>query len=335
MSEPSVQRLEEIIKSFRGRSTVVLGDLVADEFVYGEIARVSREAPALILEHRQTTIVPGGGANAVMNLRSLGAVPLPVGVIGKDANGQQVLLRFRKSGISTSGIVSDSDWATPTKSRIVAGGAHTRRQQIVRVDRGSAHGRLPGRLATSVRGRLKKALRRAEGILIADYGYGAGDPDIAGRPALRGARVVTADSRARVGSFRGITASTPNQEEVERALGLAPLRSRRALEEAGRTLLRRTGNEAVLVTRGAKGMSLFRRRKPVAHIPPYGNEEVADVTGAGDTVTATFTLALLAGADSHEAALLANYAAGIVVTKAGIATITRTELLRAVREDRA
>ena len=146
MSEPSVERLEEIVKSFRGRSVVVLGDLVADEFVYGEIARVSREAPALILEHRQTTVVPGGGANAAMNLRSLGAVPLPVGVIGKDANGRQVLLRFRESGISTSGIVSDSDWATPTKSRIVAGGAHTRRQQIVRVDRGTAHGRLPGRL---------------------------------------------------------------------------------------------------------------------------------------------------------------------------------------------
>jgi len=313
----------------------VLGDLVADEFVFGEIARVSREAPALILEHQHTTVVPGGGANAVMNLRSLGASPIPVGVIGKDGNGRQVLLQFRESGITTSGVVSDPDWATPTKSRIVAGGAHTRRQQIVRVDRGSPRGRLPRRLATSVRGHLRKALRRAEGILISDYGYGAGDPDIAGRPALRGSRVVTVDSRTRVGSFRGITAGTPNQEEVERALGLAPLRSRRALEEAGRTLLRRTGNVAILVTRGAEGMSLFRRRNPVAHIPPYGNDEVADVTGAGDTVIAAFTLALLAGADPHEAAWLANYAAGIAVTRAGIAAVTRTELLRAVRQDRA
>jgi rfaE bifunctional protein kinase chain/domain len=335
VSEPSADRLGEVIKKFRGRRLVVLGDLVADEFVYGEIARVSREAPALILEHRETTVVPGGGANAVMNLRSLGASPMPVGVVGKDENGRRLLSRFRESGISTSGVVSESGWATPTKCRIVAGGAHTRRQQIVRVDRGAPHGRLPGRLATSLRGRLKKALRRAEGILIADYGYGAGDPEIVGRPALRGARVVTVDSRMRVGSFRGVTASTPNEEEVERALGMPPLRTHRALEDAGRTLLRRTGNEAILVTRGPKGMSLFRRRKAVTHLPPYGNEEVADVTGAGDTVIAAFTLALLAGADPLEAARLANYAAGIVVTKAGIASVTRAELLRAVREDRA
>jgi rfaE bifunctional protein kinase chain/domain len=334
VSEPSVERLERVIRSFRGRKVTVLGDLVADEFVFGEIARVSREAPALILEHRRTSVVPGGGANAVMNLRSLGATPVPVGVVGKDDNGRALVSRFRESRISTAGVVSDRDWATPTKSRIVAGGAHTRRQQIVRVDRGATHGRLSGRLAASVRDRLKKALRRSEGILIADYGYGCGDPEVVGRPALRGARVVTVDSRTRVGSFRGVTASTPNQEEVERTLGLAPLTTRRALEEAGGDLLRRTGNEALLVTRGAKGMTLFRRRKPPAHIPAYGNEEVADVTGAGDTVIATFTLALLAGADPLEAAWLANYAAGLVVTKAGIATVTRAELTRAVREDR-
>jgi rfaE bifunctional protein kinase chain/domain len=332
VSGSSAEGLERIIRGFRGRTLVVIGDLVADEFVFGEIARVSREAPALILEHRRTSVVPGGGGNAVMNLRSLGAVPIPVGVVGKDETGRAILSRFRESRISTSGVVSDSDWATPTKSRIVAGGAHTRRQQIVRIDRGTTHGRLPGRLAVAVRERLKKALRRAEGILIADYGYGSAEPDIVGRPALRGARVVTVDSRTRVGSFRGVTASTPNQEEVERTLGLAPISTRRALEEAGRDLLRRTGNEAILITRGAKGMSLFRRRKPVDHIPAYGNEEVADVTGAGDTVIATFTLALLAGADPLEAARLANYAAGLVVTKAGIATITRAELTRAARE---
>jgi rfaE bifunctional protein kinase chain/domain len=334
MSEPTRSRLEEIVGGFRGRRVVVLGDLVADEFVHGDIERVSREAPALILEHRETRVVPGGGANAVMNLRSLGAAPLPVGIVGKDGNGRHILKRLREAGISTAGVGSDPDWDTPTKSRIVAGGVHTRQQQIVRVDRGGRRGRLSGRRAAAVRSRLKKALRSGEGILIADYGYGTAAPEVAGRPAMRGASVVTVDSRTRVGSFRQVTASTPNQEELERALGLAPLRSLASLEDAGRTLLRRTGNEAVVVTRGPKGMSLFRRRMPVLHIPAYGNEEVADVTGAGDTVIAALTLALLAGGDPHEAALLANYAAGLVVAKAGIATVSRTELVRAIRKDR-
>ena len=215
MSEPSAERLERIIRSFRGRRIAVLGDLVADEFVFGEIARVSREAPALILEHRKTSVVPGGGANAVMNLRSLGATPLPVGVVGKDENGRAILSRFREAWISASGVVSDAGWATPTKSRIVAGGAHTRRQQIVRVDRGAPHGRLPGRLASTVRERLKKALRRSEGVLIADYGYGCGDPDIVGRPALRGARVVTVDSRTRVASFPIRLTTRPYSRDLE------------------------------------------------------------------------------------------------------------------------
>jgi len=152
VSDPTRSRLEEIVKGFRGRRVVVLGDLVADEFVHGEIARVSREAPALILEHRETRVVPGGGGNAIMNLRSLGAAPLPVGIVGKDDNGRRILASFRESGITTGGVVSDPDWATPTKSRIIAGGVHTRRQQIVRVDRGEPHGRLSGARSSSIAG---------------------------------------------------------------------------------------------------------------------------------------------------------------------------------------
>lgn len=329
---PSRDRLARLISGFRGRRVVVVGDFVADEFVYGDIARVSREAPVLILEHRDTAVVPGGGANAVVNLRSLGAMPVPVGVVGRDASGRELLRHFRRLRIPTSAVVSAPGYATPSKSRLVAGGLHTRRQQIVRVDRGARHGRLAPGTAAAVRARLRKALRGSDGLLIADYGYGAADPAVVGALARSGSRPVTVDSRARVSRFRNVTACTPNQEEVEKALGMAPLTTRRAVEQAGRRLLRETGNHAVLVTRGSQGMSLFRRGRPAAHIPAFGSDEVADVTGAGDTVIAVFTLSLAAGGDFLEAATLANCAAGLVVMKAGTATVSRAELLAALRE---
>jgi len=330
--ELSRERLERLVGRFRGRRVVVVGDFVADEFVYGDIARVSREAPVLILEHRETAVVPGGGANAVVNLRSLGAVPVPVGVVGRDPSGQELLRQFRKLRIPTAGVVSVPGYSTPSKSRVVAGGVHTRRQQIVRIDRGASHGKLAPRVAAAIRARLRRALGGSDGLLIADYGYGAGDPGLVGPLARAGTRPVTVDSRTRVERFRGVSACTPNQEEVERALALSPLRTRRAVEEAGRRLLRDTRNQAVLVTRGAAGMSLFRRDRPVAHIPAFGSDEVADVTGAGDTVIAVFTLALVSGGDFLQAATLANCAAGLVVMKAGTATVSRAELLAAVRE---
>jgi rfaE bifunctional protein kinase chain/domain len=331
---PAAADLERLVESFARRRVAVLGDFVADEFVHGDIARISREAPVLILEHRETAVVPGGGANAVVNLRALGATPVPVGVVGKDASGHALVHRFRELGIPTSGIVTVPGYETPTKSRVVAGGVHTRRQQIVRIDRGATPGRLAPKIAASLRQRLRKALGRAAGLLIADYGYGAGAPDVVGRSAKHGARPVTVDSRMRVEQFRNVTACTPNQEEVERALGLGPLLSLRSVEDAGRRLLRRSGNESILLTRGAQGMSLFRRGRPVIHIPAFGCDEVADVTGAGDTVIAVFTLALISGGDYFEAALLANYAAGVVVMKAGTATVNRAELIEAIREDR-
>lgn len=338
--KPTRDRLAALIRGFAGRTVAVVGDLVADEFVHGEIVRVSREAPVLILEHRETIAVPGGGGNAVANLRALGAVPLPVGVIGADASGRRLLEHFRRARIPVAGIRVERAYETPTKSRIVAGGVHTRRQQVVRIDRGRAHGELPPAALARLRTRLKRALRGAEGTLVADYGYGAAPPDVlAGLP--RAARAATTvDSRARVLAFGGVAACTPNQEEVERALGRSPLRTDRDVALAGRALLRRTGNAAVLITRGAKGMLLIERPgerrgerggDPVA-IPAFGSDEVADVTGAGDTVIAAFTLARLAGGSFLEAALLANVAAGLVVMKAGTATVTPREMRTALAD---
>lgn len=329
----SRERLAEIVGRFEGRRVAVLSDLVADEFVHGDIARVSREAPVLILEHTRTIVVPGGGGNAVANLRSLHASPIPVGVVGRDASGERILEHFEKIGVPTSGIRFERGYETPTKSRILAGGVHTRRQQVVRIDLGSRHGSLPRAALGAIRTRLDRATSRAEGLLIADYGYGAAVPELVRGAIPRGRTFpVTVDSRSRIFAFKSVTACTPNQEEVERALDLPPLDDRRALEDAGRAVLKRTGNEAILVTRGARGMSLFERGRTASHLPAFGSDEVADVTGAGDTVIAVFTLALLSGATPREAAILSNVAAGLVVMKFGTATVAPQEMLDALEE---
>jgi rfaE bifunctional protein kinase chain/domain len=328
----STERLLALVARFRGRRVAVLGDLVGDEFVHGDIARVSREAPVLILEQTRIECVPGGAGNTVANLRALGARPVPIGVVGRDETGKHLLARFREIGVVTSGIAAEHGYGTPTKSRILAGGVHTRRQQIVRVDRGARHGELSRQMTARLLARLRRALRHVEGVVVADYGYGAATPALV-RSAHRpmSGKIVTVDSRGRVASFHRIAGCTPNQEEVENALGLSRSPDDRGLVSAGRELLKKTGNGTVLVTRGAKGMILFSKSAPPLAIPPFGSGEVADVTGAGDTVIATYTLALLAGGSPEEAAVLANVAAGIVVMKYGTATVSPRELTAAVR----
>jgi len=330
------ERLLAIVPRFAGRRVAVLADLVADEFVHGDFDRISREAPVPILTHRRTLVVPGGGGNAVANLRALGARPLPVGIVGRDEAGRKMLDAFSRAGIERSLIRVDPAYSTPSKSRILAGGVHTRRQQIVRVDRGG--GELPARAGPALRRALATALSRAEGLLVADYGYGAATPELVGGVRRPRGMPLLVDSRARVAQFREAAGCTPNQEELERALGLAPLDDAadgRAVEIAGRRLLRRTGNRAVLVTRGARGVCLVQRGRRSLHVPAYGSDEVADVTGAGDTVIAVFTLALLAGADFSDAARLANYAAGLVVMKAGTATLCVDEIIGAIEQSPA
>jgi rfaE bifunctional protein kinase chain/domain len=328
-----LDRLTGLVHGLSGRRVAVLGDLVADEFVYGDIERISREAPVPILAHRRTDVVPGGGGNAVLNLRALGARPIPVGVVGRDEAGRRLLEAFKSAGIPRAGIRREPGYQTPSKRRILAGGVHTRRQQVVRVDRGGPGGDLPAASRAALRRTLRETVKRADGLLVADYGYGAAAPGLVRNLRFAGSRPVLVDSRARVTEFRGTTGCTPNQEELEHALDLEPLADRRAVEAAGRRLLRRTAGRAVLVTRGAKGMCLFERGHGPLHLPAFGSDEVADVTGAGDTVIATFTLALLAGAGFADAARLSNYAAGLVVMKAGTATVTREELIGAIHED--
>jgi D-glycero-beta-D-manno-heptose-7-phosphate kinase len=325
-------RLKKIIESFPRITIAVLADLVADEFVFGEISRVSREAPVLILKHRERSVVPGGGANAVHNLAALGVKVLPVGILGDDEPGQLLLQIFRKARIPVSGILKNNDYMTVTKTRILAGMAHTARQQVVRLDRepeSEPDPEMQRKLVTAA----SEYSQGANALLVSDYGYGSATPAILNRIRETGDldRVpVVLDSRYRILQYSGVTAATPNEPEVEEALGMRIGQNWNQLCSAGEQIMSRMKLQSLVVTRGRDGMVAFApRRKPV-DIPIFGSDQIADVTGAGDTVIATFTAALAAGASSEQAAHLANYAGGIVVMKRGTATVSRVELLRAL-----
>jgi rfaE bifunctional protein kinase chain/domain len=329
-------RLLELIRAFRGRRVLVLADLVADEFISGRAERVSREAPVLILKYDSTDLRLGGGANAAHNIRTLGGAPIPLGVLGKDGHGERLRALLVSRRIDARRVFSEPRYATPVKTRILGGGVHQAKQQVVRIDKAT---RLESARA---RRRVLRALAAYRGpldaLLVSDYGFGLLTPALV-RAAIAVARrrgvPITVDSRFGLLAFRGMTAVTPNEPEVEAALGVTIGHDKRRLEQAGRELLARLRTEAVLITRGGDGMALFQRGRPPLHIPIFGSDQVADVTGAGDTVIATFTLALAAGATPAEAGRLANYAGGIVVMKQGTATVAAAELANAVRSDGA
>ncbi len=328
-----VERWKKIVRSFAEVSVTVLADLVADEFIFGEIARVSREAPVLILKHRERTVVPGGGANAVMNLASLGVNVLPVGVVGDDEPGALLLECFHEKKISVGGIERLKHHPTTTKTRILAGMSHTSRQQVVRVDRepeplGELHPVLLNLINAA-----REYATASDGMLVSDYGYGAATPRLLTFVKSNGClenKPITVDSRYRILDYEGATAATPNEPEVEEALGMKIGHDNEKLFAAGERLLKELALQSLVITRGRDGMVAFEDgAKPVA-IPIYGSDQVVDVTGAGDTVIATFTAALAAGADTIDAARLANFAGGIVVMKRGTATVSNKELLAAI-----
>lgn len=328
------ERLARIVASFPKVTVTVVGDLVADEFVYGEISRVSREAPVLILAHRGRTVVPGGGANAINNLADLGVNVLPVGVVGDDEAGRLLLRYFRRKHVALSGVFKDKSYTTVTKTRILAGMTHTARQQVVRVDREPEEAPNP-HLRRELILAAREYTRASDALLISDYGYGAATPEILNaireKGGLNGVPVYL-DSRHRMLAYSGVTAATPNEPEVEQVLGIKIGQDWSRLRAAGEQILSRMKLKALLITRGRDGMVAFERRHRPVDIPIFGSDEVADVTGAGDTVIATFSAALAAGASTEEAAHLANYAGGIVVMKRGTATVSQSELLQALEK---
>lgn len=325
--------MRELIAAGKGQRVLVFGDLIADEYVYGRIARVSREAPVLILEYDATEVLPGGAGNAASNVASLGGVVRLVSLVGRDEPGRR-LFKVLPANVERKGLSRPGGYRTPVKTRILAGGIHSAKQQVVRIDRHTGEPVSESQRALAERAAMK-ALPNADAVLISDYGSGLVTPRFVAALAakLRGKKrrvPILIDSRYALTRYRGLTACTPNESEVEQVLGVAIDDKIAALERAGRKLLDRTRMQCVVITRGSRGMAVFERGRKTVHIPIHGSDSIADVTGAGDTVMAAMTLALAAGATFEEAARLANYAGGLVVMKRGTATVSAAELRRAV-----
>ena len=326
------KHLLNILDQFAGQKILVVGDLIADEFLYGRIARVSREAPVLVLEYRNLVRMPGGAANAANNLLDLDCAVLIAGAVGQDDPGNDLVSILKSKGADVRAVRRLRSFGTPIKTRILAGAHHSAPQQVVRLDR--IHNAVS--LPQISRKLLQRHIQSANAIIVSDYGYGMIDQSLFAqlREMARKRKIpIVVDSRFRMSEFCDATSITPNITELEASTGISIGSDSRLLQKVSRRVLRNQRLESLLVTQGRFGMTLFEPRRTPIHIPIYGTDEVADVTGAGDTVIAVFTLALSCGAPAEIAARLANYAGGIVVMKRGTATVTRNELRTAIQND--
>ncbi|MDH3217741.1 MAG: PfkB family carbohydrate kinase [Candidatus Krumholzibacteria bacterium] len=306
--------LSSWLSAMEGKKIVVWGDFAADHTVYGDTSRVSREAPVLILEKEWDSVSPGCAGNAIMNVAALGGVPIPVGVVGTDELGRRLRAQFEEHGIDTTHVLSGEE--TAIKMRVLAGGLHTVKQQVIRIDSGGSYSKVADSAFAKA---LKAALRLADGIIISDYGLGTVRPTLFASLVREKAAVSVVDSRYDLDAFKGAVSATPNEPELESLCEVSIGDDEELLESSARRTLRRLGLNALLVTRGKQGMALFEPRKRRLDIPVSRTQDIVDVTGAGDTVIATYTLALAAGTSFADAARLANVAAGLAVLKRGAA----------------
>ncbi len=325
------ERLINIVRRFPQRRILVVGDSVADQFVYGSINRVSREAPVFILHHEHTETVPGGAANCSLNLASLGARVSLISVAGQDEAGRALVEKLSDAGVDCSGVLTSPSLRTTTKVRILAGQLHSTRQQVIRIDYEDEPLSDP-ELRAGLRERVLEQAQTADAVITSDYNYGVANAEMASftRDAAAARKIpVLADSRFQLSNFAGFTSATPNQDEVEQLLGkqFIPVDD---LETASEELRDHLGYRALLVTRGSNGMMLLEDGVAAVHLDAVGGREPVDVTGAGDTVMAAYTLALASDASFPDAARLANYAGGLVVMKRGTASVTREELENSV-----
>jgi len=333
---PSVDllALADCVEQFSSKTIVLFGDFVADEYQFGDISRVSREAPVLILRHRETHFAPGGGANAANNFAALGARVVPISAVGDDPAGDALIAYFRAKRIDVSGVLRLKGWTTPTKTRFLAGWVHTVGQQVLRVDR-EPQSPIPEAAHKKLQTKLQSKLRSAHALAVSDYGFGVASPALV-RQAIskqKSPAPVTLDARHNLTAYArtGITSATPNEAELEALHHVSIGQNLPELARCGSATLAEMKLRALLVTRGRDGMALFEPDDRLTQISVYGSDQAVDVTGAGDTVLAAYTLALACGGSPLEAAHIANVAGGLVVMKRGTATVTRDELLAAIR----
>jgi len=331
----SRSRLLQLTEAMKGKLIVVYGDIVADRFIYGTPKRISREAPVLILRQYREDVLLGGAGNAINNIYALGGLPVPVSVLGADSAGQRLIEQLTASGVDCSAILRADRYSTATKTRILGGMPHASRQQIVRFDTEDEFA-MSDEESAQFAALLRDQISVCHAALISDYGYGVVHSNLAATlTQYAHGKPVTLDSRYNLLSYPGVTAATPNEEEAAAAAGTSLFNGdgEDRLHEVAETLQEGLDCDAILITRGSRGMALFEREGPPLFLPVYGTDQVADVTGAGDTVIATFTLALAAGASYAEASKLANYGGGIVVMKMGTATVSNDELAHAIERD--
>ena len=320
------ERLFQLLECFGQARVLVVGDLNLDEFITGQVERISREAPVLILRHETTKQVPGGGANAAYNLAKLGAQVKAVGLFGEDEQGRSLRHIFGSAGIDTQGVLIAPDRPTVTKTRISGHAPQSVTQQIVRLDRKSdelPHLDLQLQLAEYIRSQVNKV----DAVVCSDYGDGILTPPVIAA-ALSHSRTIV-DAQKQLQRYQGAMLFTPNLPEAEQAVGYVITNSQ--ITQAGQDLLALTQAQQILITRGEQGMSLFDRTDTEQHIPAFNRTGVFDVTGAGDTVVAALTLSLTAGASFWEAAVLGNLAASIVVRQFGTTTTTPSEMKAALQ----
>lgn len=329
--EISRQRLLEIVTHFPRARILVIGDFILDEFIWGNVSRISPEAPVPVVNVKRETFLPGGSLNVANNIRTLGGTVFPCGIIGRDLEGRMLMRSMRRLGIDTGGVVADRARLTTIKTRIIA---HS--QQVVRVDREKVES-LSRQDARQMLQFIRKKIKDVDLVIVEDYGKGVIEPFLL-IPLLRLTRAfkkpVFVDPKEKhFDLYRGVTALTPNRAEAYGALGGDVNGRVPDLEKVGRKLLKRLQLKAVLITLGEEGMALFEKDRPTTHIPTTA-QEVFDVSGAGDTVIAIFALGIAAGASLQEAAILSNLAAGIVVGKLGTATVETAEIKQAIQSQR-
>ncbi|MBX9572865.1 MAG: bifunctional hydroxymethylpyrimidine kinase/phosphomethylpyrimidine kinase [Candidatus Obscuribacterales bacterium] len=322
-------KLRSRINALTGGRVIVLGDLLIDELLEGRPERISREAPVLILEHVLTELILGGASNTASNLSALGGMCHAIGVTGRDDYAQKLARLFEKSGISY-GLVEDPSRPTTVKTRILSS-AHALRQQLLRMDRIS-HEKVNAEIGARILDKLKAVAGSYSALILSDYRGGLitdqivyGCMSIAAEHKVQ----VVVDAQNDFARFKGAALITPNQPDTEAAVGFKVV-SKETAEKAGRKMLEISGSKSVLLTRGGEGMILCQADHPVYELPAFNKSDVFDVTGAGDTVVATMTLAMVTGASMFEAMALGNLAAGIVVRKPGTAVTSQGELLAAL-----
>lgn len=314
-------------ENFSKKKIVIVGDLVADQFLRGTIVRVSREAPVFILKHDETETSPGGAANAAVNVAALGGNAVLIGIAGEDSNGDALLEKLRALNVDCQYAIRSATHRTTTKVRVLAGQHYAPRQQVIRIDYENG-AEIAAGLQRKLKDNLIAATTKADAIIISDYNYGVASEAIAEtarKIAVENKISLLVDSRFNLKNFPGATTATPNYDEVEQILGAD------FTENDCIRLCETLQYESLLMTRGNQGMLLIEKNKPPLHIKAVGSEEPVDVTGAGDTVIAVYALALASGLSFADAAHAANHAGGIVVMKKGTAAVDIDELLSSLK----